>query len=418
MKHILLVPVGSHGDVNPFIGLGVVLKARGHHVTVITNDYFEDLVRKEGLEFVALGTRDEFLRMVNHPDLWDPLRSFFLIYREGVLPSLRPMYKILQERVVPGETVVVGSVLAMGARIAHDKLAVPLVSVDLQPAIFRSALKPPRLPGLGFIQKLPPALVKLVYRYVDGMADRVLGPELNRFRVELGLPPVRGIINEWWHSPERIIGLFPEWFAPPVSDWPPQTRLTGFPLYDGASAESVPKELDEFLGAGPPPVIFTPGSAMSQGISFFKESVRACELLGCRGILLTKFPASVPKNIPPTVCCFGYVPFSQILPRAAAFVHHGGIGTTSQALAAGVPQLVMPLAHDQPDNAARAKALGVALVISPEHYQARRVVPLLRELIENPTYREKSGALRRRFEGTHPIEETCRLIEEQFNKGS
>src|SRR5476649_1004468 len=142
--------MGSHGDVNPFIGLGAALKSRGHRVTVITNGYFEDLVRKEGLEFVELGTRDEFLRMVNHPDLWDPIRSFYLISREGVIPSLRPMYNLVQRHAVAGQTVVVGSALALGARIAHDKLGIPFVSAHLQPAVFRSLVQPPLLPGLGF----------------------------------------------------------------------------------------------------------------------------------------------------------------------------------------------------------------------------------------------------------------------------
>ena len=410
-KHILLIPVGSHGDVNPYIGLGAALKKRGHQVTVITNAYFEDLVTKEGLGFAALGTRDEFLRLVNHPDLWHPLRGFFLIYRDGVIPALRPMYKMVAERYIPGQTLVVGSVLAMGARIAQEKLGVPFVSVHLQPAIFRSFLKPPLLPGHGFVQHLPPWAVRGVYRGIDWIADRILAPEINRFRAELGLAPVRGIIDQWWHSPARIVGLFPEWYAPPAPDWPPQTRLTGFPLYDGSSAAGVPAELDAFLAEGPPPVVFTPGSAMSQGASFFRESVQACTILGCRGILLTKFPASVPKHLPSTVRCFGYVPFSQLLPRAAVFVHHGGIGTTAQALAAGGPQLVMPLAHDQPDNAARVKSLGAGLVIKPQRYRAHRVVQCLQELLDNPAYRQRGQILRRRFEGINPIEETCRFIE-------
>jgi UDP:flavonoid glycosyltransferase YjiC (YdhE family) len=187
--------------------------------------------------------------------------------------------------------------------------------------------------------------------------------------------------------------------------------LTGFPLYDGSSVESIPPDLEEFLAAGTPPVVFTPGSAMSQGAVFFKESVKVCEKLGCRGIFLTKFPASVPSRLPAHVRCFGYVPFSRLLPRVAAFVHHGGIGTTAQALAAGVPQLVMPLAHDQPDNAARAESLGVALVVKPGDYRAENIVPKLRTLLDNPAYRKSCAAVRSRFNGADPIDETCRLIE-------
>jgi len=412
VKHFLLIPVGSHGDVNPFVGLGAALKSRGHRVTVATNGYFEDLVRKEGLEFVELGSRDEFLRMVNHPDLWDPVRSAYLIYREGVVPLLRPMYKMIEQEAVPGETVLVGSILAFGARIAQEKLRLSFASVHLQPAVFRSCIKPPLIPGLHWVRKLPPWAVRGVFRVVDEVVDRMIGPEINRFRGELGLAPAHRFIDQWWHSPQRVIGLFPEWFATPAPDWPKQVKLTHFPLYDGASAEPMPPELETFLSAGPPPIVFTPGSAMSQGVSFFQESLQACERLGCRGLFLTKFPSSVPHRLPPQVRRFGYVPFSHLLPKAAAFVHHGGIGSTSQALAAGIPQLIMPLAHDQPDNADRARKLGVALVLSPQDYKANSVAAVLKELMENPAYKSQALAIRKRFEGVDAQAETCRFLEE------
>jgi UDP:flavonoid glycosyltransferase YjiC (YdhE family) len=261
------------------------------------------------------------------------------------------------------------------------------------------------------IRHLPPWAVRAVYRLVDWEVDRMLAPEINRFRDELGLAPVRRIIDQWWHSPQRVLGLFPEWFAPAAPDWPAQVRLTQFPLYDGTFTDPAPPELEEFLDAGPPPVIFTPGSAMSQGASFFMQSVKACEILGCRGILLTKFPASVPARLPAHVRCFGYVPFSRVLPRAAAFVHHGGIGTTAQALAAGVPQLIMPLAHDQPDNAERVRLMGAALVVNSKHYVAKEIVLKLKQLLDNPIYRKRCLAIRERFTGIDPLDETCRLIE-------
>ena len=116
----------------------------------------------------------------------------------------------------------------------------------------------------------------------------------------------------------------------------------------------------------------TPGSAMRHAQEFFAESVAACQRLGRRGLLLTRFAEQVPTDLPETIRHLEYVPFSRVLPRAAALVHHGGIGTTAQALAAGIPQLVMPLAHDQPDNAARLERLGVGRTIAPRRYRAAR----------------------------------------------
>ena len=96
----------------------------------------------------------------------------------------------------------------------------------------------------------------------------MLGPAVNALRAEFGLTPVAGILNTWWNSPDRVIGLFPDWFAQPQDDWPAQARLTGFPRYDESDTAPLDPGLDAFLAAGPPPVAFTPGSAMYHGHRF------------------------------------------------------------------------------------------------------------------------------------------------------
>src|SRR5262249_53944037 len=159
--------------------------------------------------------------------------------------------------------------------------------------------------------------------------------------------PVRGIMSQWWHSPQRVLGLFPPWYGEPQPDWPPQVRLVGFPLYDERGVEELPGGLADFLATGSPPLVFMPGSANAQAQDFFRAPVEACQRLGRRGLLLPRFPEQLPAPLPPTIRHFNFIPFSQVLPQAAALVHHGGIGTSAQALAAGVPQVVMPLAHDQ-----------------------------------------------------------------------
>ena len=88
-----------------------------------------------------------------------------------------------------------------------------------------------------------------------------IAPALNAYRAELGLAPVSRIFRSWIHSPQRVIGLFPEWFFPPQPDWPAQIRLTGFPLFDEAGLHPLDPGLDAFLAAGDPPIAFTPGSA-------------------------------------------------------------------------------------------------------------------------------------------------------------
>ena len=234
----------------------------------------------------------------------------------------------------------------------------PLATIQLQPAVFRSLYDTPHLPVAPPPQWQPRFCRRFVYWLADQLVDRTVAVPLNSFRAQFRLPPVRRVLRDWWLSPQLVLGLFPAWFARPQPDWPTQTLLTGFPLYDGAQATSLPAAVTDFLRAGSPPIVFTPGSAMRHGQSFFRTAVEVCQLLQRRGILLTRYREQLPASLPETVRCFGFVPMGQLLPHCAAMVHHGGIGTTAQGLAAGTPQLIMPMAFDQPDNAMRAVRLG------------------------------------------------------------
>ncbi len=169
----------------------------------------------------------------------------------------------------------------------------------------------------------------------------------------MGLAPAKHILGSWAHSPDKTIGLFPEWFASPQPDWPQNAKLAGFVLHSDGPG-TLPPQLVDFLDAGAPPIIFTPGTEMKHAHDFFATSVQALAQLGRRGILVSRHTEHLPPSLPEGVISFPYIPFDAALPRAAAIVHHGGIGTTAQAIAAGIPQVVRPMAHDQPDNAARS----------------------------------------------------------------
>lgn len=408
---VLLVALGSHGDVHPFVGIGLALRSRGHDVTIAAFATFEQLVRRVGLEFAAIGTADRYRSMIADPDLWDGLKGTrFVLTTLG--ESLRPVYQTVLDHYVPGESVVVASSLAIGARVAQDKHGVPVATAHLQPIDFRSAFELPVLPGLSLPRHMPQWCRRAIYRYADWILfDRLLCPELNAFRHELGLPPVKRVLQDWWNSPQRVIGLFPDWFGSPRPDWPPQTVLTGFPLYDERDTTPLDEELLQFLNDGSPPIAFTPGSAMWRGADFFAESAAACALSGQRGLLLSRHPHNIPAKLPPGVRHVEYAPFSLLLPRCAALVHHGGIGTSAQGLAAGVPQLVMPMGHDQPDNAARLKRLGVAESLSPHRYRARAVAAALGRLISSEQVKVNCRAAAERLNGSNAVVTACEVIE-------
>jgi rhamnosyltransferase subunit B len=412
----LLVPIGSAGDVHPFVGIGLALRGRGHSVTIITNPHFEPLVRRVGLDFIPLGVDDE--NVLNDPDLWHPTRGFQLVARVTA-PLARELYEILAARYVPGQTVVAAASLALGARVAQDKLGIPTATVHLQPGIFRSVHEPPVLPG----PPVPAWSPRFYKRFIFWLADRffvdkAFGPAVNTLRQELGLPPVSRLFNGWWNSPQRVLGLFPDWFAQRQPDWPAQLILTGFPLYDERGATEVPKELENFLEAGEPPLVFTPGSANRHGRSFFAESVAACQILGRRGVLLTRWAEQVPVDLPPEVRHFDYAPFSLVLPRCTALVHHGGIGTMAQALAAGIPQLITPLAHDQFDNAARITRLKAGDSVLPRRYRGATAAAILHRLLTSSETASVCRTAASRLAEARPIEQICLALERLIRPGT
>jgi UDP:flavonoid glycosyltransferase YjiC (YdhE family) len=409
--NVLLVTIGSSGDVHPFVGLGIALRERGHQVTLVTSSYFRPLAEKAGLAFVDPLPDYDFVAALNNRDIWHPLRGFGVIMRLAVLPSVRPTYRLIAERYVPGETVVVASSLALGARIAQERLGVPTVSVHLSPSLFRSVHETPQLTPHRMPPWLPVPLKRFQYWLADVYADRVLAGEINAFRGELGLPAAKRIIDQWWHSPERILALFPDWFAAPQPDWPPQTVLAGFPLYDERGIVEPSPALQKFLAAGRPPVVFTPGSANLHAREFFAAAIDACRRIGRRAILLTRFPEQLPSDLPESVLHADFVPFGWLLPQAAAVVHHGGVGSTAQGLACGVPQLLMAMAFDQFDNAERVRKLGVGDWLRPSRFTAPAVAEKLARLIGNPEVASRCHDIKQKFAGHDTLAIMCREIE-------
>jgi UDP:flavonoid glycosyltransferase YjiC (YdhE family) len=416
--HHLLITIGSHGDTHPFVGLGTRLRNRGHRVTLAANGLFAPLIEKAGLEFVELGTAEEYLQALQEPDLWHPIKGFKTVFETGVLPLMPRTYELIERHAMPGETVLTAHAIAFGARIAHEKLGFPLATIHLAPAVLRSDREPPIFAASGMMRHMPAWVNRLLYRYVfDALAvDPVLARPINAFRAEVGLPAsprAKRIIDQWWNSPQLVVGLFPQWFAPLASDLPPQMRLVGFPLYDERGVEALPARLESFLEAGEPPIAFTFGSAMTHAASELAASAAACRLAGRRGLLLTRHREQVPTDLPNGVIHVDYAPFSELLPCCAALVHHGGIGTTSQALAAGVPQLIVPFAHDQHDNADRVRRLGCGAEMRPRHYRAAaKVAAVLGKLLGDAKVPARCREVAAWFKGRDPLGEACDLIEE------
>jgi len=407
----LLVPLGSWGDVYPFLWLGKALAERGHEVRVIIHRPFDTAFRAAGLHPAVYGTEEQYEAILQHPDLHHPRRGFPLVARASEEVS-REILPLIHAEHVPGHTLLVGAGIAFAARIAAEAFRIPLVTVQMQPVVFLSAEDPPVVPAGGeWLRNAPRWVVRALFALAFLQTDRLLAGWVNRLRRELGLRnPVRRIMRDYWMSPLRVLALFPDWYAPKQADWPPQTVVTRFPLYDEGDRINPGPEAEAFLAGGEPPLLFTPGSANVQAARFFQVALEACARLNRRGLLVTPRAEQVPV-LPESVLHVRSIPFSRVFARCAAVVHHGGIGTVAQGLAAGVPQLVMPMSHDQPDNGSRLRRMGVGDYLYPRAFRAATVTARLERLLASAEVSHACGRYRDLMARQMSPGEVVRLLE-------
>ena len=298
-------------------------------------------------------------------------------------------FRTLESLYRKDETVLVGHSLSLATRVLEEVKRCPAATVHLAPFAFRSEHDQPALaPGRDFSGS-PRWVKRLFWRMADSLfADPTIRSQLNRLRKSLGLKPVDRIFKEWFHSPKRIVGLFPNWFGPPQPDWPVRLRLTGFVFGGRIGSKPLNPELEAFIEEGEAPLVMTPGSANQHAARLIGASIDAANMLGRRLIVLTPFRDQLPESMPKEVFHAEHAPFSLLFPRCSAVIHHGGIGTCSEALAAGIPQMVVPFGFDQPDNATRLLHLGVGKYLDVDRMSHIRIAEVLKELIQSDAVTE------------------------------
>jgi rhamnosyltransferase subunit B len=210
--------------------------------------------------------------------------------------------------------------------------------------------------------------------------------------------------------PDLSVMLFPEWFARTQPDWPRPLLRVGFALYEPNPDLAIAPELARFLASGAAPIVFTPGTGNRQGGHYFRCALEAVRQLGRRAIFLTPYAEQIPDDLPGHVLWQAYLPLRTLLPQVAALVHHGGIGTTAEALRSGTRQLVVPLAHDQFDNAARVEALGAGYVLPASRLNAVRLARSLRRLLAAPSLPEHCLAAASKLDGEPNMDQLCEVL--------
>ncbi|MCC7007223.1 MAG: glycosyltransferase family 1 protein [Acidobacteria bacterium] len=413
MARVVLACWGSYGDLFPYLAIARRLRALGHEPVLAAPEYYRSKAECEGVELTALRPDVDPTDTATIRRLMDPARGTEAVIRELIVPVVRGAFDDLAS-VVAGADLVVSHPVTFAAPLAAEAAGVPWISSALAPASFFSSYDFPVLPPHPRVLRVV-RRSRWLARLFLGLAHRITGPwtaPVRRFRRELGLPPAGDPLYEGQFSRRGTLALFSPVFGPPQPDWPAATVATGF-VFHRSDADVLPPDLAAFLDDGPPPIVFTLGSsAVGAAGRFYEESVAAVRMLHERAVLLV---GSDPRNrsaLPsvPDLHVAEYVPHWLLFPRAAAIVHHGGIGTTAQALAAGRPMLVVPHAHDQPDNAHRAERLGVARVVDAARYARERVVSNLRAL-RGAEYVVRAQHLGCRLAAEDGLTSACQTIE-------
>ncbi len=289
-----------------------------------------------------------------------------------------------------GAAAIVGGSFAAGAVIAADALDLPFVSVALQPTVVFSAYDPPRLPKAPWLAPAvggPRLWLNRATIAIGRASTDAWTKPVNAVRRELGLSPTRD--NLFFDAGRRAalsLGLYSSLLGSRQPDAPDNFDVLGYAGYDSdqGGPASLPPTLDAFLAGGPPPLVFTLGSAaVNIPGRFYRESLAAARRLGRRAVLLVgpDGDLSIAEGAVDAVAV-SYAPYSLLFPRAAAIVHQGGVGTTQQALRAGRPQLVVPHLGDQFDNGARIARLGVGVTMARAAYRAATAAAALGRLLE------------------------------------
>ena len=413
-RRIVITTIGSLGDLYPYLAIALGLRARGHHVILATSRRYRQKIESLGLGFHSVRPECDFLDDLQAARRFTDMRwGLIRLGRELFLPALRESYADTLAAAQGADLIV--SQIPLAARLVAEKTGIPWASTIHIPLFFFSGDDPSVFPIAPVLTKklrmLGPRVWGPALRFAK-RRTRFLGAPWYRLRAELGLPPIDDHPLGDSHSPALVLALFSKIIADKQPDWPPQTIVTGFPFHDGDHHE-LAADLVRFLDEGPPPIVFTLGTAIvADAGDFYEQSAQAAAKLGRRAILIVgPEPRNKPASLPGGVTAIDYAPFSALFPRAAAVVHHGGIGTTGMAMRAGRPTLVMPCAWDQPDNAARAERLGIARVISRRRYTAPRAAAELSRLLGDPNYARNAAAVADRLRHEDGVRTACDALE-------
>jgi sterol 3beta-glucosyltransferase len=359
---ITLFAAGSRGDIQPCIALGRGLQAAGYHVRLAAPADFAGFVQEHEVEFYPLrGDVQKIMasdtgRKFMETGGANPLKSIRAV-RAMIAPVVTLMAQDAYSACRDADAMICLGVFSAFGHSITEALSIPIINIEPTPLLPSRAFPAPSWP----IQRNLGGL----HNYISGwvMLQAIwlwYSPFVNDFRHSLGLPTYTAARFYRDLRATPMLSAYSPKIIPHPADWPPSVHVTGYFYLDTQASWQPSPELMEFLEAGDPPVYIGFGSMAGREPEKLAGLIlEALAKSGQRGLLLTGWGGLRTETTPDDVFVVDSAPHSWLFPRMAAVVHHGGAGTTAEALRAGVPEVIVPFIFDQPFWGARLKALGL-----------------------------------------------------------
>ncbi len=418
---VVIIAVGSRGDVQPFVALARGLQAAGFEPVVATHDDFAAFVEGHGVPFASIG--GDAQAMVQHgPGLdWIETGLRPIAFARGFRGLLGPYVEqgiADAQRIAAGAAAIVtgGPGLFIGHSVA-EKLGQPFIQAYLQPIhptwTFPSPLFPTR--------RRHGPLFNIASHLVAGpLFWHLMRPLLNRTRAQvLGLPryPFNGPFIGLLRQRAPVLYGFSPAVLPKPRHWGDFIHVTGYWFLD-APEWTMPPDLAAFVAAGPPPVYLGFGSMGDRDPGATTRLVLdAVARAGVRAVLSSGWAGLAAGDLPPTVHRIDGAPHDRLFGHMAAVAHHGGAGTTAAGLRAGKPSVVVPFFADQPFWAERVRRLGVGPTPLPRaDLTADALAAALRQAVDDPAMRARADALGARIRAEDGVAAAVAVVTQRLRR--
>jgi sterol 3beta-glucosyltransferase len=359
---ITILANGSRGDVQPYVALGIGLRAAGYDVTVAAPTPFREFVTARGLAFADLEADPRAIVESELGQSWLEAGHNPFAFVRRLKPILEPtidQFLAASLRACEGADAIVYSPFGVVGWQIGEAMRVPAILASPVPATSTTAFASPIVPPL----PLGGIYNRLTWSLVNQLFWQPFRRQTNRWRTDtLGLPPLpfSGPFRRITGTGEMVLGEYSRHVVPRPPDWPVWVQVTGYWFLDRPDAWRPPREVVDFLSAGPPPVYVGLGSMAGRDPAALTDLVLAAlRRTRRRGILLSGWGGLGQADVGDDVCVVRDIPHDWLFPQVSAVVHHGGAGTTGAGLRAGRPSVLLPFFADQPFWGQRVHHLGV-----------------------------------------------------------